>query len=172
MLVDLIKELRGEISNLALSRLLAQGIKNKTRMLSWIQAFFVSKCVLDMFIIIVFWILNNESVLLIFIGVRTIGVDIAQIVQLKWKSFQIGTSFGIYMIKLVSLDLGCVFIVSMSFPSEPDLPVPGLVFPDPPISFGWALLFLLLVIIRTYGADFLKMFIMIGFFCLSSYYDS
>ena len=174
MLVDLIKNLRGEINNLAVSGWLTRGIKNKPRMLHWIIAFFVCKCLLDVLIIIVTAILNNEPFLLFMVGVRTIGTDTAQMVQLKWKRFQIGvgTSFPIYLGKLIGLDLMCVFIVMMSMPHEPDLVIPGWVYPDPPISMGYALLFLLLVIIRTYGADVLKMFIMIGFFCLSSFGDS
>ena len=170
MLVDLIKELRGEISNLRVSGHLTQGIKNPRRWLHWIIAFFVCKCILDLFIIIVTAILNNEPMLLIYVGIRTIGTDIAQMVRLKWDRFQIGrhTSFAIYLLKLLCLDLCCVFIVALSLPSEPVSYIPGVVFPDPPISFGYALLFLLVVIIRTFGADLLKMFIWVGIIYLSS----
>ena len=128
-----------------------QGLIETTRKFRWIKAIFFCKCFLDL-LIIVTTILFCKLFAVIYLGIRTVGVDIVQIAQIKWGfiTYHAGASLGIYLMKYVFSAL-CVVIVCLG---DNSLSL---------ISLDYWMLFLLVVLVRTLGADFIKMFLTIRF---------
>ena len=150
MFVYLIKTLEYKI-NILVDNEDTQGLIETTRKFRWIKAIFFCKCFLDL-LIIVTTILFYEPFVVIYLGIRTVSVDMAQKAQMKWGfiTYHAGASLGIYLMKYVFSAL-CVVIVCLG---DNSLSL---------ISLDYWMLFLLVVLVRTLGADFIKMFLTIRF---------
>ena len=148
MFVYLINKLQEELNTFAENSDI-QGLKDGTRMLRRIKAVFVCKCFLDA-LIIIFAITFYEPASLFLVSIRTVGTDIIQLARLKWGIFKIdfGMALCFYLGKI--LFGGCSVLI--------------LAIADSSIPFGYTLIFLLVIIIRTIGVDFVKMIFVLIFF--------
>lgn len=135
------------------------GLIETTRKLRRIKAIFFCKCFLDL-LIIVTTILFYEPFAVIYLGLRTVGVDMAQIAQMKWGFITIhpGVAFAIYLFKYFfsTICVATVLLVDNSLSS---------------LSFEYYLLFILVVLVRTLGADFITMVLTMRFMLSGRTFD-
>ncbi len=148
MFVYFIKTLEYKI-NILVDNEDTQGLIETTRKFRWIKAIFFCKCFLDL-LIIVTTIIFCKLFAVIYLGIRTVGVDIVQIAQIKWGVLPIhaGVALAIYLFKYFFSVMCFLLILENSLSL---------------ISLNYWMLFLLVVLVRTLGADFIKMFLTIRF---------